>query len=87
VIKDILTALDYWADLEKCLAIFKPIDKWIKFFQSDQAEVSIVYKAFFELPGVFEQLPISDKENKYFISCPRKGLTSCMVTLMELVIY
>ena len=47
------------------MAILNPIDKWIKFFQSDQAEVSIVFKAFYELPGVFEWLPISDKENKY----------------------
>ena len=51
--------------LEKCLVIFKPIHIWIKFFQKDHAEVSIVYKAFYELPGVFEQLPISDKENIY----------------------
>jgi hypothetical protein len=64
--KDILTAPDYQAMLEKCLAIFKPIHKWIKFFQNDHAEVSIVYKAFYELPVVFEQLPISGKENKYF---------------------
>ena len=35
------------------------------FFQSDQAEVPIVYKAFYELPGVFEQLPTSDKQNIY----------------------
>ena len=41
-IKDILTSPDYQADLENCLVILKPIDKWIKFFQSDQAEVSIV---------------------------------------------
>ena len=47
------------------MVILKPIDKWIKLLQSDQAEVSIVYKAFYELPGVFEQLSISDKENKY----------------------
>ena len=64
-INDILTAPDYQANLEKCLVILKPIDKWIKLLQSDQAEVSIVYKAFYELPGVFEQLSISDKENKY----------------------
>ena len=49
----------------KCLVILKPIDKWIKFFQSDQAEVSIVIKLFYELPGVFNWLPISDKENRY----------------------
>ena len=41
-IKDILTAPDYQANLGKKLVILKPIDKCILFFQSDQAEVSIV---------------------------------------------
>ena len=54
------------------MAILNPIDKWIKFFQSDQAEVSIVYKALYELPGVFEQLLISDKENKYLKKLPKE---------------
>ena len=42
------------------------------FFQSDQAEVPIVYKALYDLHGVFEQLPISDKENKYLKKLPKE---------------
>ena len=58
--------------MEKYLVILKPIEKWIKLFQSDQAEVSIVNKVFYELPGVFEQLPISEKENKYLTKLPKE---------------
>jgi hypothetical protein len=53
-IKDILNAPDYQANLEHCLVIAKPIDKGIEFFHSYQAELFIVYEAFYELPGDFE---------------------------------
>jgi hypothetical protein len=66
VIKDILTAPNYRDNLDKSLLILKPIDKWIKFFQSDKAEISVVYKAFQELPGIFQEMStLSVQERTY----------------------
>jgi hypothetical protein len=39
-IKDIVTASFFRDNLDKSLHILKPLDKWIKFFQSDKAEIS-----------------------------------------------
>lgn len=63
-IKDIVTHQNYRSHLDEAISILNPIDKWIKYFQSDKAAISDVFKAFKDLPDEFDKLMLLSNEKK-----------------------
>ena len=68
-IKEIVNDDNFIMQLNKCLAILKPIDQFIVKFQSDNCPISEVYSAFKSLPLKIQQIyGLKPAEVTYLIS-------------------
>lgn len=68
ILRDIITAENFVSNLKKSIAILEPIDKLIRYFQSDRVPISDVYDAFVKLPEAIHQIPdLSKPEYTYMI--------------------
>ena len=66
-IKAVITDPDFIIKLDECISILKPIDMYLKIFQSDAVLCSDVYKAFVELEEKMRNLPNVDADKKDYL--------------------
>ena len=74
-VHDVIADVAFLQNLKKSIAILKPIDELIVYFQSDRVPLSDVYNAFVRLPNVFKNVhEINNVEKAYLCDLVRSRL-------------